>query len=114
MRSHPEPSILRTMGMNRSNRSDTKRRFQLFRGNGEAERLDRLLAAADPLAMAAPKPERRKGRSDRRIWSLSLFLAAASLATVLWLSWSGLAKEPGGELLLHQKQAQRLVDQGRE
>jgi Flp pilus assembly protein TadD len=102
------------MGMNRNNRSDIKHRFQLFRGNGEAERLDRFLAAADPLAMAAPKPERRKGRSDRRIWSLSLFLAAASMATVLWLSWPGLAKEPGGELLLHQKQARRLIDQGRE
>ncbi|MFL6236857.1 MAG: tetratricopeptide repeat protein [Thermoanaerobaculia bacterium] len=96
--------------MNRSNQSVAKPRFQLFRGNGEADRLDRFLTAADPLAMAAPKPERRKPRGDIRIWSFALFLAAASLVPLLWLSWPPLAEEPGP----YQRQAQRLVERGKD
>jgi cytochrome c-type biogenesis protein CcmH/NrfG len=98
------------MGMNRSNQSDTKRRFQLFRGNGEAERLDRFLAAADPLAMAAPKPERRQPRWGSRIWSFALFLGVASLAPLLWLSWPSLEDEPGP----YQRQVRRLVERGKD
>ncbi len=100
------------MGMNRSNQSVTKHRFQLFRGNGEAEQLDRFLAVADPLAVAAPRPERRKPWSDGRLWSLALFLGIASLVPVLWQSWF-LAEGPG-EPRLHHKQALLLVDQGHE
>jgi tetratricopeptide (TPR) repeat protein len=95
------------MSMNRSNRSVTKHRFQLFRGNGEAERLDHFLAAADPLSMAASKPETRRPRSDQRIWGFALFLGAASLVPILWQSWT-LAEEPG-EPPPYQEQ----VDQGK-
>lgn len=103
------------MSMNQSNRSVTKHRFQLFRGNGEAERLDRFLAAADPLSMAAaPKGETRKGRSDRRIWSLSLVLGVAFLIPLLWQSRSHPAEEPAGKALAHREQARRLVDQGQD
>jgi tetratricopeptide (TPR) repeat protein len=102
------------MSMNRSNRSVTRRRFQLFRGNGEAERLDRFLAAADPLTVAAPRPETRKARSDRRIWSFVLLLAAACLIPVLRRSWPSPAAEPGGEPLLYQRQIDLLVDRGKD
>jgi len=96
--------------MSRSNQSVTKPRFQLFRGNGEADRLDRFLTAADPLAVAAPKPERRKPRSDHRIWSFALFLAAAPLVPLLWLSWPSLVEEPSP----YQERARRLVDRGKD
>jgi Flp pilus assembly protein TadD len=102
------------MSMNRNNRSVTKHRFQLFRGNGEAERLDRFLAAADPLSMAAPKGEKRKGRSDRRAWSFVLFLGVAPLIPFLWRSRSPLPEETGGETLAHREQARLLVDQGQD
>jgi len=102
------------MSMNRSNRSVTKHRFQLFRGNGEAERLDRFLAAADPLSMAAPKEEKRKGRSDRRLWSLALVLGVAPLIPFLWQSRSPLPEATGGKTLAHREQALLLVDQGQD
>jgi Flp pilus assembly protein TadD len=98
------------MSTNRRSRSVTKYRFQLFRGNGEAERLDRFLAAADPLSVAAPEPEARKGRSGKGVLGFVLFLGAASLIPILWQSWS-LADEPGEP---RPYQAQRLVDQGKE
>lgn len=96
--------------MNRNNQSVTKRRFQLFRGDGEAERLDRFLTAADPLAVAVPRPEKRKGRSGG--WALGPILclgAAVSLIPVLWPSRKA---EPGGTSF-HQE-ARRLVAQGKE
>jgi Flp pilus assembly protein TadD len=96
------------MSMNRNNRSATKHRFQLFRGNGEAERLDRFLTAADPLSVAAPKPEKRKGRSGGRALGPVLLLAAVSLLPVLWPSRPRMAVEP-----LHHEQARRLVAQGK-
>src|SRR3954466_4319463 len=98
------------MSMNRRSRSVTKPRFQLFRGNGEAERLDRFLAAADPLAVAAPEPETRKDRSGKGILGFVLFLGAASLIPILWQSWS-LAEDPG-EPRTYQEGARRLVDPG--
>src|SRR3954449_1898763 len=98
------------MGMNRSDRPVTNRRFQLFRGNGEAERLDRFLTAADPLSVAAPRPETRQGRRVMGGLGFVLFLGAAALIPILWQSWS-LADRPG-EPGPHQKQARRLVDQG--
>lgn len=85
-------------------------RFQLLRGHGEGERLDRFLTAADPLELAAPEPDRPALRSGARAWGLALFLGVASLVPVLWLSWS-LAAEPG-EPNPYQEQARRLIDQG--
>jgi tetratricopeptide (TPR) repeat protein len=105
------------MSMNRNNQSVTKPRFQLFRGNGEAERLDRFLTAADPLSMAAPKPETRKSRSGKGAWGLALVILAvgtASLIPVLWPSRPRLAEEPGGKPLPHREQARLLVDRGQE
>lgn len=100
------------MSMNRSNRSVTKHRFQLFRGNGEAERLDRFLAAADPLSMAAPQPEKRKGRSDRAGWGLVLFLGIVPLIPILWQSRSRPPEEPGKPL--HREQGRLLAARGQE
>jgi Flp pilus assembly protein TadD len=102
------------MSMNRSNQSVTKHRFQLFRGNGEAERLDRFLAAADPLSVTAPKPETRKGRSGRQVWSFVLVLGlVAPLLWFLWQSWPRLPAEPSGKIP-QREQARRLVAQGQE
>lgn len=98
--------------MNRSNQSVTKHRFQLFRGNGEAERLDRFLAAADPLAVAAPRAEKRKPRSDRRLWSLALVLGTVSLVPVLWPSSS--PAEGPGEPRFYHKQAGLLINRGQD
>ncbi|HET9212705.1 MAG TPA: tetratricopeptide repeat protein [Thermoanaerobaculia bacterium] len=101
--------------MSRSSRSITKHRFQLFRGNGEAERLDRFLAAADPLSLAAPKPPKRKPRDGKPVWGLVLFLGVASLVSVLWELPSRLSEEPHGKAALaHRKQARLLVERGRE
>ena len=101
------------MSMNRNNQSVPKRRFQLFRGNGEAERLDRFLADADPLSVAPPKPERRKDRSGKGAWSFVLLLGAASLIPILWQSWPYLAEGRGDQPLPFQEQTQRLVDRGK-
>lgn len=98
--------------MNRNNQSVTKHRFQLFRGNGEAERLDHFLAAADPLAVAAPRPAQERPWNDRRLWSLALFLGTAFLIPVLWRSWF-LAEEPG-EPRFHHQQASLLVNRGQD
>ena len=98
--------------MNRNNQSVTKHRFQLFRGNGEAERLDRFLAAADPLSVAAPKPEKREGRSGGRVWGLALCLGGVSLLSVILRSWPNLAAEAAGET--QRERARQLVAQGRE
>lgn len=100
--------------MNRNNQSVPKRRFQLFRGNGEAERLDRFLAAADPLSIAPPKPETRKDRSGKGAWSFVLFLGGASLIPILWQSWPYRAEEPGDKPLSVQEQTRHLVDRGKE
>jgi Flp pilus assembly protein TadD len=96
------------MSMNRNNWSITKHRFQLFRGNGEAERLDRFLAAADPLAVTAPAPETRRGRS-RQVWGVLLVVGAVSLIPVLW---PARRTEPGDKPL-HREQARWLVAQGK-
>ncbi len=102
------------MSMNRNNRSVTKHRFQLFRGDGEAERLDRFLAAADPLSVAAPKPEKRRGRSDRRIWSFVLFLAVSSLVPLLLRSSPAPAEGTADQALAQRESARLLVAQGKE
>src|SRR4051794_21816113 len=98
------------MGMNRSDRPVTNRRFQLFRGNGEAERLARFLTAADPLSVAAPRPETRQGRRVMGVLGFVLFLGAAALIPILWQSW--FLEDRPGEPGPHQKRARRLVDQG--
>jgi Flp pilus assembly protein TadD len=100
------------MSMNRRNQSVTKPRFQLFRGDGEGERLDRFLAAADPLAVAAVKPRKREVRSSRWIWSVLLLLGIAAPVGLLWRSWSSL-EEPGGSLP-QREQARLLVERGQD
>lgn len=98
--------------MNRSNQSVTKHRFQLFRGNGEAERLDRFLAAADPLAVAAPRPARENPWSDRRLWSLALLLGTVSLVPLLLQSW--LLADGVGDPRFYHQQASLLVNRGQD
>ena len=72
--------------------------------------LDRFLTAADPLAVAAPQPETRKGQRGKGVLGFVLFLGAAALIPILWQSWF-LTDRPG-EPGPHQKQARQLVDQG--
>ncbi|HEY4597154.1 MAG TPA: tetratricopeptide repeat protein, partial [Thermoanaerobaculia bacterium] len=71
-------------------------------------------AAADPLTVAAPRPETRKARSDKRVWGFVLVLAAASLIPVLRRAWPSPAAAPGGEPPLYQKQIDLLVDRGKD
>ena len=98
------------MSPDRSDSPAKPPRFQLLRGHGEGERLDRFLTAANPLELAAPEPDRPDPRSGARAWGFVLVLGVASLVPVLLRS-SSLAAEPG-EPRLHQEQARRLVDQG--
>ena len=69
-------------------------RFQLLRGHGEGERLDRFLTAANPLELAAPEPDRPDPRSGARAWGFVLVLGVASLVPALLRS-SSLAEDPG-------------------
>jgi tetratricopeptide (TPR) repeat protein len=77
--------------MNQGN-PDTATRFQIIRGGGlghavETERLDRFLADADPLAVAAaPEPEERLSRHRRLAWGVALLLGLATVAPFLWRS----------------------------
>jgi Flp pilus assembly protein TadD len=97
--------------MEQSSPAVVRGRFQLFRGNGEGERLDRFLAEADPLSVSLPGTEARSPRRDWRIGVGVLLLGLASLAPLLW---SGAREEPGPKVFPHRQKALLLISQGRQ
>jgi tetratricopeptide (TPR) repeat protein len=101
------------MSMNRSQEPEKPSRFQLLRGNGEAERLDRFLAAADPLQVSSPATEARAVRRRKRPWKLHPVLGLLALVPVL-----GLSPPPGPGTAIgkssRQENARLLIRQGRE
>jgi tetratricopeptide (TPR) repeat protein len=105
--------------MNGSN-PDTAARFQVIRGGGprntvEAERLDRFLADADPLAVAAAQEEGLP-RHRRLAWGFALLLGLATVAPFLWSSsraHPGISSKEGQAGLLIA-QGQQLAAEDRE
>jgi Flp pilus assembly protein TadD len=101
------------MSMNRNHDSvERAPRFQLLRGNGEAERLDRFLAAADPLQIAPSGGKERAGRLGRRTWRLRAVLSLLGLVSALSLSHPVVPVETAAKTLSRQKQARLLVRRG--
>jgi tetratricopeptide (TPR) repeat protein len=101
---------------------DTATRFQILRGGGpghaiETERLDRFLADADPLAVAATPQAERRPRHRRLAWSLALFLGVTAVAPFLWRSAlvHPVGKRAGiSPAAQNREQARLLVAQGQE
>ena len=87
-------------------------RFQLLRGNGEGERLDRFLAEADPLSAFPSGTEMQSPRRDRRLWAGALLLALAILPSLL--SRTGAREAAGPRVSPHRQRALLLISQGRQ
>ncbi len=105
--------------MNGSN-PDTARRFQLVRSGGsrnslEAERLDRFLVDADPLAIASLRHQERLLRRRRLACGLALLLGLATVGPFLWRSVSlRLLAGPVLTVSQEREKAHLLVERGQQ
>lgn len=103
--------------MDRSAETPARRRFQLFQGSGEAERLDRFLAGTDPILMASLQQEEHGLRRRQLRWGFRVLLGLAVLAAMAPAFWLADLLYPkggfAGRETANPEEARRLTEQSR-
>jgi cytochrome c-type biogenesis protein CcmH/NrfG len=100
--------------MNSDTATPAKRRFQLLRGKGEAEQLDRFLTATDPVLLASFQTEERSTRRQRLRWGLAALLALTAMVPVLWLVGSDPAEGLAGTAAPDRQEVRSLMEEARQ
>jgi cytochrome c-type biogenesis protein CcmH/NrfG len=100
--------------MNSNTATPAKRRFHLLRGKGEAEQLDRFLAATDPVLLASLQTGERSTRRRRLRRGLAALLVLTAVIPILWLVGSESKASRAGKAAPDMEKVRSLVEEARQ